>query len=73
MSKKQKPDTAHRLTDRELAALEKRIAAEYKKAAEELKSKIDAYFEKLKKRDAEQAERLRKGLMRPYGTVLRNA
>lgn len=65
MSKKQKPDTAHRLTDRELAALEKRIAAEYKKAAEELKSKIDAYFEKLKKRDAEQAERLRKGLITP--------
>lgn len=29
---KRKPDQAHRRTDRELAALEKRIAAEYKKA-----------------------------------------
>ena len=31
-----KPDLAHRLTDQELAALEKSIAAEYKKTADEL-------------------------------------
>lgn len=49
-----KTDPAHRRTDQELAALEKRIAAEYKKAAEELQEKIDAYFEQFKKRDAEQ-------------------
>lgn len=48
-----KPDPAHQLTDRELAALEKRIAAEYKNAAEELQDKIDAYFESFAKRDAE--------------------
>lgn len=48
-----KPDLAHRLTDQELAALEKRIAAEYKKAADELTDKIDAYFESFKNRDAE--------------------
>lgn len=48
-----KPDPAHRMTDEELAALEKRIAAEYKKAADELQEKIDAYFESFKKRDAE--------------------
>lgn len=48
-----KPDLGHRLTDQELAFLEKRIAAEYKKAADELTDKIDAYFESFKKRDAE--------------------
>ncbi len=49
-----KPDPAHRRTDQELAALESRIAAEYKKAAEELQDKIDEYFAKLSARDAEQ-------------------
>ena len=51
---KHKPDSAHKQTDRELASLEQRIAAEYKKAAEELQEKVDAYFEQFKKRDAEQ-------------------
>lgn len=49
-----KPDEAHVLADAKLEKLERRIAAEYKKAAEELQDKIDAYFEQLKKRDAEQ-------------------
>ncbi len=44
-------DYAHRMTDKELADLEKRIAEEYKKAADELQEKIDAYFESFKKRD----------------------
>lgn len=48
-----KPDLAHRLTDKELAALEKRIAAEYKKAADDLTDKINAYFDSFKKRDEE--------------------
>ncbi len=43
--------SAHRRTDKELSDLEKRIAAEYKKAAEELQDKIDAYFERFKKRE----------------------
>lgn len=49
-----KEDLAHKKTDKELAALEQRIATEYRKAAEELQEKIDAYFEQFKKRDAEQ-------------------
>jgi SPP1 gp7 family putative phage head morphogenesis protein len=56
-----KPDSAHRRTDQELADLESRIAAEYKKAAEELQEKIDAYFEKFKERDAEQLQKLKNG------------
>lgn len=48
-----KNDLAHRLTDQEISALEKRIAAEYKKAADELTDKINAYFESFKKRDEE--------------------
>lgn len=48
-----KPDLGHQLTDQELSALEKRIAAEYKKAAGELTDKINAYFESFKKRDDE--------------------
>lgn len=48
-----KPDEAHIWTDSELEKLERRIAAEYKKAAAELTDKINAYFESFKKRDAE--------------------
>lgn len=58
---KRKPDQAHIQTDKELAALEKRIAAEYRKAAEELQEKIDDYFEQFKKRDAEQLQLLQDG------------
>lgn len=47
------PDLGHRLTDRELAALERRIARLYKIAGDELQETIDAYFEKLTKRDEE--------------------
>lgn len=48
-----KPDLGHQLTDKELEKLERRIAAEYKKAADELQEKVDAYFESFAKRDAE--------------------
>ena len=51
---KKKPDPAHVRTDKELAALELRIAAEYKKAAEDLQEKIVSYFDRLKDRDAAQ-------------------
>jgi len=50
---RRKPDEAHRLTDKELAALEKRISAVYKEAAEELQKTIDAYFESFEERDEE--------------------
>ena len=56
-----KPDYAHRLTDQELNALEKRIAKEYGKAAKELEKKIDAYFAQFLKRDIQQRKRLEKG------------
>jgi uncharacterized protein with gpF-like domain len=49
-----KSDEAHAWTDEQLKGLESRIASEYKKAAEELQEKVDAYFEQFKKRDAEQ-------------------
>lgn len=48
-----KPDEAHILTDAELEKLERRIAAEYQKAADDLTDKINAYFESFKKRDEE--------------------
>lgn len=48
-----KPDEAHIWTDAELEKLERRIAAEYKKSADELTDKIDNYFDSFKKRDAE--------------------
>lgn len=51
---RRKPDEAHVRTDRALADLERRIAAEYKKAADELSEKIDAYFERFQERDAAQ-------------------
>lgn len=47
------PDLGHRLTDRELAALERRIAQLYKTAGDELQETIDAYFEQLAKKDEE--------------------
>lgn len=56
-----KPDLAHRLTDKELAALEKRIYSVYGEAAKELKKTIDAYFESFAKRDEKQRERLKNG------------
>lgn len=50
---KRKHDEGHVWTDAELEKLERRIAAEYKKAADELTDKINAYFESFKKRDEE--------------------
>lgn len=56
-----KPDKAHSLTDKELLKLEKRIAAEYKKAAAEMHGKINAYFQSFAKCDAEQKAKLDAG------------
>lgn len=49
-------DVGHQLTEKELAALEKRIASVYKEAAEDLQKTIDAYFAQFDKRDAEMKE-----------------
>lgn len=46
-------DLGHKLTDKELAELERRIAKLYREAGEELQATIDAYFEQFKKRDEE--------------------
>ncbi len=56
-----KPDYAHKWTDKQLAALEKRIAAEFKQAADELTATVNAYFEAFKKRDAEMAAKAEAG------------
>ena len=46
-------DRAHEQTDKELAALERRIAKLYREARDELQETIDAYFESFRARDAE--------------------
>ena len=46
-------DLGHKLTDKELANLERRIATLYREAGKELQATIDAYFEQFKKRDEE--------------------
>lgn len=46
-------DEGRKLTDIELAELEKRIRESYGKAVDDLKEIIDDYFEKFQKRDAE--------------------
>lgn len=46
-------DLGHKLTDKELAKLERRIAKLYREAGKELQATINAYFEQFKKRDEE--------------------
>ena len=46
-------DLGHKLTDKELAKLERRIAKLYREAGKELQETIDAYFEQFKQRDEE--------------------
>lgn len=46
-------DLGHKLTDKELAKLERRIAKLYREAGEELQATIDDYFEQFQKRDEE--------------------
>ena len=53
-----KPDYAHRMTDAELAQLERRISAIYQQAADELSDTVNAYFEQFEKRDAAMKDKL---------------
>ena len=46
-------DLGHKLTDKELAKLERRIAKLYREAGKELQATINAYFEQFAKRDEE--------------------
>ena len=48
-----KPDVGHQLTDKQLAALERRIAKLYREAGDELQETIDAYFDQFAERDKE--------------------
>ena len=57
-----KPDYAHKLTDKQLADLEQRIAKLYKEAADELTDTVKSYFEQFAKRDAAMQEKLEKGV-----------
>lgn len=54
-------DEGHRLTDEQLAALERRIARVYGEAAREVQDEVTAYFQSFAKRDAEQRQRLEAG------------
>lgn len=56
-----KPDYAHRMTDDELAQLERRISAIYQQAADELSDTVNAYFEQFEKRDAAMKDKLDAG------------
>lgn len=56
-----KPDYAHKLTDKQLAELEQRIAKLYKEAADELSDTVKAYFEQFEKRDSAMKEKLDAG------------
>ena len=56
-----KPDYAHKLTDKQLAELEQRIAKLYREAADELTDTVRAYFEQFEKRDAAMKEKLDAG------------
>lgn len=57
----EKADEGHKLTDKELAKLEQRIAKLYKEAADELTDTVKAYFEQFEKRDAAMKEKLDAG------------
>lgn len=48
-----RPDYAHRLTDKELAELERRISAIYREARDGLDDTVRDYFESFRKRDEE--------------------
>lgn len=54
-------DEGQKLTDKELAKLERRIAKVYNEAAKEVQSVVDDYFAKFAKRDAEQQKALEAG------------
>ena len=54
-------DLGHKLTDKELAALEKRIAGVYRDARDSLNDTISEYFAKFVERDKHQQELLKAG------------
>jgi len=55
------PDVAHKLTDEELTALEKKIKREYERAGKEVTKKADDYFSKFTIKDAEKQQLVKDG------------
>lgn len=55
------PDKGHMETEALLRALEKRIAAEYRKANREITRKVNAYMSEFKRKDKEWREKLENG------------
>ena len=55
------PDKGHMETEALLRALEKRIAAEYRKANREITRKVNAYMSEFKRKDKEWREKLKNG------------
>ena len=56
-----KPDYGHQLTEKELAALEKRIAKVYREARDDLNKTIKSYFESFRKRDEDMKKKVESG------------
>ena len=54
-------DKAHRLTDKKLEQMEKRLSAIYSEAQKDIQKKSDEYFDKFKKADAEKRELVKQG------------
>jgi SPP1 gp7 family putative phage head morphogenesis protein len=54
-------DYAHRKTDEEIRAIEKRLRKEYKKAEREVQAKLDKHFERYKAKDEAKREQLDRG------------
>lgn len=54
-------DQGHKLTEKELAALESRIAKVYQASAKDLQKKVDQYFASFVQRDKKQLELLKAG------------
>lgn len=56
-----RPDIAHKITNKELATLERHISSIYSQAAKEIDGKVKVYFEQFKKRDEDQKKKLDAG------------
>lgn len=54
-------DLAHKLTDEELTALEKKIKREYERAGKEVQAKADDYFSKFTSKDADKLQLVKDG------------
>lgn len=56
-----KPDYGHQLTEKELAALEKRIAKVYRQARDDLDKTVKSYFDSFRRRDEDMKKKVESG------------